>query len=130
MSQESFERAIQLACQMRDRAHAKYSNFRVGAAVLTESGKIFGGCNIENVSYGLTMCAERVAIHNAVAAGETRLAALAVATPGGHAPCGACRQVAAEFCADLVILLVDVDRQGAISQVKLRDLLPARFELP
>ena len=96
--------------------------------MLTESGAIISGCNVENASYGLTICAERVAFGTAVAAGHRRFHALAIATSGGHPPCGACRQFAAEFCDDLPILLIDADHPGHITESNLRDLLPGRFE--
>lgn len=119
---------IRLACDARQNAHAPYSKFLVGAALLTESGEIISGCNVENASYGLTICAERVAFGTAIAAGHRRFQALAIATAGGHPPCGACRQFAAEFCDDLPILLVDSDQPNRVSESNLRDLLPGRFE--
>lgn len=90
---------LQVAWDTRDRAYAPYSNFPVGAAVLTDDGRIFGGCNVENVSYGLTMCAERVAIGAAIAAGAKDFQAIVVVadTKEPISPCGACRQVMAEF---------------------------------
>ena len=88
---------VEAALAARSLAYAPYSKFLVGAAVLTESGAIYAGCNVENASYGLTICAERVALCSAVAAGHRTLAAMAVATSGGGTPCGACRQFAAEF---------------------------------
>jgi len=87
-------------------AYSPYSNFRVGAAVLTPNGKIFTGCNVENASFGLCNCAERTAIFNAISAGESRIKAMAIYTPTQTptAPCGACRQVAHEFGPDVLIL--------------------------
>jgi cytidine deaminase len=101
----------------------------VGAALLGESGQIYTGANVENASYGLTICAERAAFVAAVAAGETGYALLAVASPGGAPPCGACRQFAAEFCRDLPVVLVDSERPADVVEWRLRDLLPARFDL-
>jgi homotetrameric cytidine deaminase len=121
---------IDAALAARGQAHAPYSGFRVGAAVLTTSGKIYRGANIENASFGLTLCAERVALAAAIAAGETRFALMAVASLGGAAPCGACRQFAAEFARELPILLVDADVPGGIVESNLRELLPAQFSLP
>ncbi len=121
---------IRLACEARTNAHAPYSKFLVGAALLTESGEFVFGCNIENASYGLTICAERVALSTAVAAGHRRFQALAIATSGGHPPCGACRQFAAEFCEDLPILLIDSDQPDHVSESHLRELLPGRFVFP
>ena len=82
---------------VRPRAHAPYSKYRVGAAVLDERGRVHTGCNVENASYGLTVCAERNAVAAAVAAGAKRIRAAAVTTSDGGPPCGACRQVLAEF---------------------------------
>lgn len=130
MTNDQRSELIRLACEARTNAHAPYSKFLVGAAVLTESGEIIGGCNVENASYGLTICAERVAFGTAVAAGHRRFQALAIATSGGHPPCGACRQFAAEFCDDLPILLIDCDQPSRVSETNLRDLLPGRFEFP
>jgi len=108
-------------------AYAPYSKFRVGAAVLTGSGKIFGGCNVENASFGLCNCAERTAVFSAVAAGENKINAVAIYTPTKTAasPCGACRQVLNEFGPDaLVISVCDSDDRR---QSGLEDLLPAAF---
>lgn len=121
---------IRVACDVRQQAHAPYSKFLVGAALLTESGEVVGGCNVENASYGLTICAERIAFGTAVAAGHRRFQALAIATSGGHPPCGACRQFAAEFCDDLPILLIDTDQPNRVTESTLRELLPGRFEFP
>src|SRR5262245_3927995 len=110
MSAQVRDDLIRAAIEARHRAYAKYSNFLVGAAVFTADGAIFTGCNVENASYGLTICAERAAVFNAVAAGQRQFKLLAIATTGGATPCGACRQVLAEFAMDLPILLVNVDR--------------------
>jgi len=120
---------IQAAMEVRRRAYAKYSNFLVGAALLAEDGNIYSGCNVENSSYGLTICAERAAVFNAVAAGQRSFQLLAVATAGGGSPCGACRQVLAEFAPNLPILLVNVDEPAKTVEVNLRDLLPLAFKL-
>jgi len=121
------EALIRAALEVRQRAYAKYSNFLVGAALLTSDGKIFAGCNVENGSYGLTICAERAAVFAAVAAGHQRYERLALATAGGATPCGACRQVLSEFAPELPILLIDADRIASIVEVNLRDLLPGAF---
>lgn len=94
-----WEQMLSLAWETRGRAHAPYSNFYVGAALLVADGRIFTGCNIENLSYGLTICAERVAIGSALAAGAREFLALAVVADTSEpiSPCGACRQVMAEF---------------------------------
>jgi cytidine deaminase len=121
---------IAAACDARRHAHAPYSEFSVGAALLTSTGQIISGANVENASFGLTLCAERVAIGAAVSAGHHRFAALAIVSPGGAAPCGACRQVMAEFCADLSVLLVDSHQLDCVAEVTLDQLLPRRFFLP
>jgi cytidine deaminase len=128
MSAQVRDDLIRAAIEVRQRAYAKYSNFRVGAALLTADGQIFSGCNVENASYGLTTCAERAAVFNAVAAGHKQFQLLAIATTGGATPCGACRQVLAEFATDLPILLVNVDQSLAVTEHNLRDLLPYGFE--
>ncbi|MES1166831.1 MAG: cytidine deaminase, partial [Pseudomonadota bacterium] len=108
-------------------AYAPYSRFRVGAAVLTGSGKIFAGCNVENASYGLCNCAERTAIFTAVAAGERKIAAVAVCTrtPIPTAPCGACRQVIHEFGPRALVICLGRGRKRL--ETTLDRLLPAAF---
>ncbi len=121
---------IAAALEARKQAHAPYSRFQVGAAIESESGEIFSGCNVENASYGLTICAERVALSTAVAAGHRKFVALAVATPGGAMPCGACRQFLSEFAVRLPMLIVDADTRTIVDETDIADLLPGRFELP
>ncbi len=125
---------IELAVEARERAYAPYSNFTVGAALLTKAGKVYQGCNIENASYGLTVCAERNAFFKAVYEGEREFEALAViGGPAGEkmltscaGPCGACRQVIAEFCeADFKIYLAKGD--GEYLETSLSELLPLTF---
>lgn len=123
------EALLGAALRARAQAYAPYSKFAVGAALLTESGETFTGCNVENASFGLTICAERAAVFAAVAAGQRHFQLLAVAASGGAAPCGACRQVLAEFALDLHILLVDADRPEVITEVNLSELLPKVFRL-
>jgi cytidine deaminase len=108
---------IAAACQVRRQAYADYSGFQVGAALRTSSGRVVVGTNVENASYGLTNCAERVAIGNAVTAGERQFEALTVATEGGAPPCGACRQVLSEFCDDLLINEFDYDPDGTAARL-------------
>ena len=120
---------IETALAARGRAYARYSQFAVGAALVAGDGRVYTGCNVENASYGLTICAERAAAFAAVAAGQQRFDLLAIASAGGVPPCGACRQVLFEFAPDLPILLIDAQRPGAANEVNLRDLLPAAFEL-
>ena len=99
MIEQELQKLIQAAIEMRKQSYSPYSNFAVGAAVLSNDGYIYGGCNIENVSYGLTNCAERTAIFNAVSDGKRNISAIAVVadTDRPCSPCGACRQVIGEF---------------------------------
>ncbi len=116
------EALIKAAWQAREKAYAPYSNFAVGAALLAADGRVFPGCNVENISYGLTNCAERVAIGAAVAAGVTKFSAVAVVADTGVpiSPCGACRQVLAEFGVPVVIL---ANRQESL-EFRMDELLP------
>jgi cytidine deaminase len=123
------ERLIDAAVRVRANAHAPYSKFHVGAAVLTASGDMFAGCNVENSSYGLTICAERAAVSSAIAGGHKEIVAVAVATAGGHAPCGACRQVLSEFGPAMEVLLVDADQRQRVRRTSLDRLLPEQFSL-
>ena len=107
-------------------AHAPYSKFTVGAALQTAEGQVFSGCNIENSSYGLTICAERVAVFNAMTAGSRNFTMLAIASAGAVPPCGACRQVLAEFAESLPILLVELTT-AEIKATNLTELLPNAF---
>lgn len=127
---------IDAAMVARQQAYAPYSHFLVGAAL--RAGRLgtnapptlFSGCNVENQSYGLTICAERAAVTSAVTAGCRHLLELAVVTQGGVTPCGACRQVLAEFNPDLVIWLIDMDHPEIIPPaLRLTELLPYRFML-
>jgi cytidine deaminase len=127
MLDPAYDALIESALAVRRQAYAPYSNFLVGAAVLTEDGSVFTGTNVENASYGLTLCAERVAASAAVAAGHRKLVAVAVATAGGAAPCGACRQFLAEFGGAMDVLLVDADRPETVKRTSLADLLPQQF---
>jgi cytidine deaminase len=122
------EPIIQAAVAARSNAYAPYSNYQVGAAVLADSGRIYSGCNVENASYGLTICAERVALSTAIAAGERHFQALAIAGGDGHPamPCGACRQFMVEW-ADQNLPLAIVSGQGERVDLTLADLLPRPF---
>ena len=120
---------IAAACKVRQQAYSRYSGFQVGAALRTAVGAIVTGCNVENASYGLTICAERSAVFSAIALGQQEFMELAIATPGGAMPCGACRQVLAEFAPELTIWLVNADQPEQVVETNLRDLLPGRFEL-
>lgn len=117
---------MKMALEARQNAYAPYSHFAVGAALLAESGKVYTGCNIENASYGLTCCAERNAIFAAVGAGERRFKMLAVAadSPEPVAPCGACRQVIAEFGIPLVVM---GNLKEATKTMTAEELLPYGF---
>src|SRR5690606_922023 len=127
-SNSQYSELIQAALDARRLAHAPYSKFAVGAALLTANGEIISGVNVENASYGMTICAERSAIVAAVSQGFREFVAIAVATPGGHSPCGACRQVLAEFTPDLLVLLVDADNPDQPpQQLRLSELLPYSF---
>lgn len=117
---------IELASEARRRAYAPYSNYLVGAALRTKSGRIFTGVNIENAAYPTTICAERVAIFSAVAQGEREFEALAVVTSNGGSPCGSCRQVMAEFGLDMVVLIADAGGK-LIQQTSVSELLPGAF---
>ncbi|MGG5811029.1 cytidine deaminase [Falsiroseomonas sp. CW058] len=118
-----------LAEHARGFAHAPYSRFQVGAALLCDDGSVVGGCNVENASYGATICAERVAVGAAVASGRRRFVAVAVAGPAGVAlgPCGICRQVLSEFSPDGALRVVTRDAAGAPRVTTLGALLPAAF---
>lgn len=122
------EALILAAREAAKHAYAPYSNFCVGAAVMDESGAIYTGCNVENVSYGLTVCAERIALFNALSQGSRRFTALALCAPERVTPCGACRQVIAEFCdADLPIALTTPEGEET-QVVRFGDLFPNPFE--
>jgi len=116
---------IQKAIEMRSQALAPYSDYKVGAAILTKSGRIFGGCNIENSSYSLTMCAERVALFKAVSEGETKFKALSVSTNNAGMPCGACRQVIWDICGNISILICN---NKLITKTESIRLLPMPFD--
>jgi cytidine deaminase len=119
---------IEAALAAREFAHAPFSQFKVGAAVQDESGRIFTGCNIENISYGLTMCAERVAIFKAVSEGARRFVRIVVAADTGKLtpPCGACRQILWEFCGDAELTLVNLN--GKQEQLRLSEIFPRPFD--
>ena len=117
---------IQAAVEIRKRAYVPYSNYPVGAAVRTKTGKIYTGVNVENAAYPHTMCAERVAIFKAVSEGETEFDVVAVVTNNGGSPCGGCRQVMAEFGLDTIVLIADGN--GSVKkEMSVADLLPEAF---
>jgi cytidine deaminase len=123
-----FDTLIAAARAARENAYAPYSNFRVGAALRASSGRIFGGCNVENASYGLTVCAERVAIFKAISEGERGFDAIAVVTDAEKLtpPCGACRQLIWEFCGDVPVVLANL--KGAAEVHQMRELFPKPFD--
>ena len=126
MTELETQKLMDCAIKARENAYSPYSHFAVGAALLCEDGTLFEGCNIENASYGLTNCAERTAIFKAVSEGHTKFKALAVVadTEGPCAPCGACRQVMAEFKIPLIIM---GNLMGNIKIVTMEELLPFSF---
>lgn len=123
---------VKLAVEAASNAHAPYSNYHVGAALLTETGDVFKGCNVENASYGLTNCAERTAIFSAVAAGQNKFQAIAIVAgrePTPY-PCGACRQVISEFCdADTPVYISSCEKPDNINETTIGELLPFSFKL-
>lgn len=121
------KKLIAAAISARIRAYAPYSRYKVGAAILADNGKIYTGCNVENASYGLTVCAERVALFNAVADGARKFKSVAIVTGDKvpATPCGACRQVLHEFAPNIEIILAN--EKGAIRRTNLKKLLPKPF---
>lgn len=116
---------MEKALQVRERAYAPYSKYRVGAALLTRAGDVILGCNVENASYSATICAERVALTSAIAQGQQDFVAIAVATENGGSPCGPCRQVMAELGPDMTVFIGDI--QDNIRTTTVADLLPDWF---
>jgi cytidine deaminase len=125
ISDEQRDSLIQAAVEVRKKAYAPYSNYQVGAAILVADGRIFTGVNVENASYGLTICAERTAVYKAISEGYQKILAVAVATENAGSPCGACRQVLAEFATDVPVWLVDAEGDGR--ETTLYTLLPDHF---
>lgn len=126
---DSITRLINEAVSARSRAYAPYSRFRVGAAVAASGGNIYTGCNVENASYGLTCCAERVALFKAVSEGESEFTGIAVVSDSEDfcSPCGACRQVMAEFGGDIKVYMCN--NRGEYKVKSVADLLPGSFNL-
>jgi cytidine deaminase len=123
------EALLEAALAAREHAHAPFSNFRVGAALEDASGRIHSGCNVENATYGLTVCAERVAVLKAVSEGARQFVRIAVAadTATLTPPCGACRQILWEFCGDIEVILVNLE--GRTERFRLKDLYPRPFDV-
>lgn len=122
------EHLIGAALAAREHAHAPFSNFQVGAALEDSSGRTHTGCNIENATYGLTICAERVALFKAISEGARRFTRIAIAADSASLtpPCGACRQLLWEFCGDVEVILANP--HGARESLRLKDLLPRPFD--
>jgi len=117
-----------VAIAAREKAHAPFSKFKVGAALEDESGRVYTGCNVENATYGLTICAERVAVFKAISEGARKFTRIAVAadTDVLTPPCGACRQILWEFCGDAELILVNL--RGKMETLRLRDIFPRPFD--
>ena len=115
------------AMKAREFAQAPYSKFKVGAALLTDAGAVVHGANVESASYGLSCCAERVAIFNALTSGYHSFQKMAIASEGGAPPCGACRQIITEYAANAELILVDVNQPESPSHTNIRTLLPDPF---
>jgi len=126
LNDELRKKLVSTALAARQRAYAPYSNYTVGAALLTKSGRIFEGVNIENAVYPLSICAERTAVFKAVSEGEKEFEALAVATKDGGTPCGSCRQVLSEFGLDTIVLIADQDGT-IVEETTVGGLLPKAF---
>ena len=122
------EKLFEVAKKYRENSFSPYSKFKVGAALLTEDGKIYGGCNVENSSYGLTICAERVAIFKAVSEGEKNFKKILILTDTEilTPPCGACRQVIWDICGDIDVILMNLSGKSKV--FKMKELLPYPFD--
>ena len=120
------KKVIQLAIKMCEKAYAPFSKYKVGSAVEIDSGKIIGGCNIESSSYGLTCCAERVALFSAIAKGYNKCKSIAVAPKNAGSPCGACRQVIWELCGEIPVYICDMN--GWVKTVYSSKLIPDAFD--
>lgn len=128
MSEDGFQKLIETAKTARLQSVAPFSNFLVGAAVKTEAGKVYTGCNVESASYGLTVCAERVAIWKALSEGERQFSELAIVadTDSLTPPCGTCRQIIHEFCKNATIVLANL--RGETQTCSIKELLPRAFD--
>lgn len=126
----TIEELVAAAAEARENAYAPYSGFRVGAALLTRGGKVYTGANVENASYGLTVCAERIAVFNAVTSGEREFESIALVGSGQDYiyPCGACLQVLAEFAPQIKVIITDEKRQ--YKEYNLHEMMPQAFVLP
>jgi cytidine deaminase len=131
MSEQILLKAIERAVKIRENAHAPYSHFHVGAVVITDSGEIFEGVNVENSSFGATVCAERIALFNAVTMGKKNISTIVIASVlDGKAvfPCGICRQVLSDFNPDMEVVLVNSDSGEVEKKVLLKEIFPDNFK--
>ena len=119
-------KVIELAIKMCEKSHAPFSNYKVGSSVETSAGEIVGGCNIESSSYGLTCCAERVALFRAIAEGYSQFKSIAVATKNAGMPCGACRQIIWEFCGKIPVYVCNL--KGLVKTISSNKLIPNAFD--
>ena len=126
LTDELRQKLIETSLSARHWAYAPYSNYQVGAALVTSSGKIYDGVNVENAAYPTSMCAERVAVFKAVSEGEKSITAIAVASNNGGTPCGSCRQVLSEFGADIIVLVVNSEG-NVVQEMTIAELLPGAF---
>lgn len=128
MNENNLEELIESAKKVREKAYAPFSNFLVGAAVRTKDGKIYTGCNVESASYGLTVCAERIAIWKAVSEGEREFECVAVVTDTEELtpPCGTCRQIIWEFCGNVPVTFSNL--RGKVETVMMKEILPRAFD--
>ena len=126
LTNEERQALIDLGNTARQRAYVPYSNYPVGAALRTKTGRIYTGVNVENAAYPQTMCAERVAIFKAISDGEKEFEVISVVTDNGGSPCGGCRQVMAEFALDMIVLMADGNGK-LIKETTVRELLPEAF---
>lgn len=125
---QTADRLVEAALSARERAHAPFSRFKVGAAVEDEDGRVFTGCNVENSTYGLTICAERVAVFKAISEGASKLKRVAVVADTGilTPPCGACRQILWEFCGNAELIMANLE--GKRERAWLKDIFPRPFD--
>ncbi|MCD4753085.1 MAG: cytidine deaminase [Anaerolineaceae bacterium] len=126
MEKKKIDALVKDAIAARKKSYSPYSNYQVGAALLTKTGKIYTGCNIENAAYTPSICAERVAIFKAVSEGESEFEAIAVVTKDGGSPCGVCRQVMGEFMLDALVVIADSNGKKH-AEMKVSELLPRAF---
>lgn len=126
LTNEERQALIDLANTARQRAYVPYSNYPVGAALRTKTGRLYTGVNVENAAYPQTMCAERVAIFKAISDGEKEFEVISVVTDNGGSPCGGCRQVMAEFALDMIVLMADGNGK-LIKETTVKELLPEAF---